>query len=58
MLVGAPRAQSGQPQTNHSGVVFKCSLTTFKKDCVQLKIDQDNKRKIFLMPLLFFSFHF
>jgi hypothetical protein len=45
MLVGAPRAQSGQPQTNHSGAVFKCSLTTFKKDCVQLKIDQDNKRK-------------
>jgi integrin alpha 7 len=42
MLVGAPRAQSGQPQTNHSGVVFKCSLTTFKKDCLPITIDQDN----------------
>jgi len=45
--VGAPRAQSGQPGTNHSGVVFKCSLTTYKNDCVQLKIEQDNKRKTF-----------
>ncbi len=52
MLVGAPRAQSGQPQTNHSGVVFKCSLTTFKKDCLPITIDQDNNRKTFLMPLL------
>lgn len=44
MLVGAPRAQSGQPGTNHSGAVYKCSLTTLKQDCVQLKIDQDSKR--------------
>lgn len=47
MLIGAPRAQSGQPGTNHSGVVFKCPLTTYKKDCVQLKIDQDNRRKFY-----------
>ncbi|CAG2167049.1 unnamed protein product, partial [Oppiella nova] len=43
LLVGAPRAQSGQPQTNHSGVVFKCSVNTFKKDCTQIKIEEDSK---------------
>lgn len=43
LLVGAPRAQSSQPGTNHSGVVFKCSLSTLHDDCIPLRFDQDEK---------------
>ncbi|RWS30056.1 integrin alpha-ps-like protein [Leptotrombidium deliense] len=43
MLVGAPRAQSELPGTNHSGVVYKCLLTTHRRDCVPLRIDPDEE---------------
>lgn len=41
--MGAPRAQSSQPGTNRSGVVYKCPFTTFHDDCLAITIDQDDK---------------
>lgn len=43
MLVGAPKAQSSQPGTNHSGLVFRCPLSTLHTDCNPLSIEQDDK---------------
>ncbi|KAI1301767.1 Integrin alpha-PS1 [Halotydeus destructor] len=43
LLVGAPRAQSSQPGTNHSGVVYRCKLSTSDDDCVPIRIDRDDQ---------------
>uniref|UniRef100_A0A646QFY9 Integrin alpha-PS1 n=1 Tax=Hemiscolopendra marginata TaxID=943146 RepID=A0A646QFY9_9MYRI len=39
LLVGAPRAKSGQPGTNHTGAIFQCPLTGSHSDCRKLDID-------------------
>jgi len=43
ILVGAPKAQSSQPGTNHSGLVFRCPLSTLHTDCNPLSIEQDDR---------------
>lgn len=41
LLVGAPRAKTTIPGTNHSGAVYRCSITTtFTTGCRQMKVDQ------------------
>lgn len=39
MLVGAPLGQNLQPQTNRSGALFKCPLSGYETDCVQVVTD-------------------
>lgn len=41
LLVGAPRAQTSQPGTNHSGAVYRCPLSTRYSDCSQLSIETE-----------------
>ena len=46
VLVGAPRAESGQPGTSHAGAIFKCGLfgneqTSCQKLQVEYKRDED-----------------
>ena len=39
MLIGAPLGQNRQPQTNRSGALWQCPLTTFQSDCTQVITD-------------------
>ncbi|XP_059476549.1 integrin alpha-PS1 isoform X2 [Neocloeon triangulifer] len=39
MLVGAPLDQNLQPNTNRSGALWKCPMTTLTDDCVQVITD-------------------
>lgn len=39
LLVGAPLGQNLQPQTNHSGALFKCPITARGDDCEQVITD-------------------
>uniref|UniRef100_A0A2I9LP33 Integrin alpha-ps n=1 Tax=Centruroides hentzi TaxID=88313 RepID=A0A2I9LP33_9SCOR len=42
LLIGAPRAQTTQPGTNRSGAVYRCPISSWRKDCHQIQIDQQN----------------
>lgn len=39
LLVGAPLGQNLQPNTSHSGALFKCPITQNTNDCVQIITD-------------------
>ncbi|XP_043273061.1 integrin alpha-PS1 isoform X2 [Venturia canescens] len=39
MLVGAPLGQNKQPQTNRSGALWQCPLSTVTEDCTQVITD-------------------
>lgn len=39
MLIGAPLGQNRQPDTNRSGALWQCPLTTHQKDCTQVITD-------------------
>ncbi|XP_076263207.1 integrin alpha-PS1-like isoform X2 [Rhynchophorus ferrugineus] len=39
LLVGAPKAQNLQPNTNQSGALFKCPITRSDNDCTQVETD-------------------
>ncbi|XP_037089062.1 integrin alpha-PS1-like isoform X3 [Pollicipes pollicipes] len=39
LLVGAPLGKNLQPQTERSGALWKCPLTTLSSDCVQVATD-------------------
>lgn len=39
MLIGAPLDQNRQPETNRSGALWQCPLTTYKTDCTQVITD-------------------
>ncbi|XP_043249530.1 integrin alpha-PS1 isoform X2 [Colletes gigas] len=39
MLIGAPLDQNRQPNTNRSGALWQCPLTTYQRDCVQVITD-------------------
>lgn len=39
LLVGAPKAQTDQPKTNHSGAVYRCSTTNPANACQQIPFD-------------------
>ncbi|CAG7719952.1 unnamed protein product [Allacma fusca] len=39
ILVGAPLGQNLQPQTNRSGALFKCPISSYEADCVQVVTD-------------------
>ncbi|XP_053971338.1 integrin alpha-PS1 isoform X1 [Hylaeus volcanicus] len=39
MLIGAPLGQNRQPETNRSGALWKCPLTTTKFNCTQVITD-------------------
>ncbi|RZF47340.1 hypothetical protein LSTR_LSTR015672, partial [Laodelphax striatellus] len=39
MLVGAPLGQNLQPNTNRSGALWRCDLTSYEEDCVQVVTD-------------------
>uniref|UniRef100_A0A146L1L1 Integrin alpha-PS1 n=1 Tax=Lygus hesperus TaxID=30085 RepID=A0A146L1L1_LYGHE len=39
LLVGAPLDQNAQPQTNRSGALWRCPLTTLNYDCQQVITD-------------------
>ncbi|XP_022240619.1 integrin alpha-PS1-like [Limulus polyphemus] len=42
LLVGAPLAQTKQPGTNRSGALYKCDLTTYRKDCSQINVEPND----------------
>nr|CAH7714321.1 unnamed protein product [Callosobruchus chinensis] len=39
LLVGAPLGQNLQPGSNHSGALFKCPISTYDNDCIQVETD-------------------
>jgi hypothetical protein len=39
LLVGAPRDRNLQPGTQRSGALYRCPLTAFTRDCVQVETD-------------------
>ncbi|XP_055910132.1 integrin alpha-PS1 isoform X2 [Eupeodes corollae] len=39
LLVGAPLGKNLQPQSNHSGALFKCPITQSRNDCEQIITD-------------------
>lgn len=39
LLVGAPLGQNFQPNTNRSGALFKCPITSRTDDCEQVITD-------------------
>nr|XP_033325030.1 integrin alpha-PS1 [Megalopta genalis] len=39
MLIGAPLDQNRQPNTNRSGALWQCPLTTYQRDCTQVITD-------------------
>ena len=39
ILVGAPRDRNLQPGTQRSGALYRCPLTAFTRDCVQVPTD-------------------
>lgn len=39
ILVGAPLGQNLQPETNHSGALYKCPITQRTNDCTQIITD-------------------
>ncbi|XP_015182230.1 PREDICTED: integrin alpha-PS1 isoform X2 [Polistes dominula] len=39
MLIGAPLDQNRQPETNRSGALWQCPLTTYTRDCIQVITD-------------------
>uniref|UniRef100_A0A2H8TK76 Integrin alpha-PS1 n=1 Tax=Melanaphis sacchari TaxID=742174 RepID=A0A2H8TK76_9HEMI len=39
ILVGAPIGKNLQPKTNQSGALYKCPLTSFHDDCIQVVTD-------------------
>ncbi|XP_078051152.1 multiple edematous wings [Augochlora pura] len=39
MLIGAPLDQNRQPNTNRSGALWQCPLTTYQRDCIQVITD-------------------
>lgn len=43
LLVGSPRASTGQPGTNHSGAVYRCGVNTLTDDCEQLDIEYSDE---------------
>jgi len=38
-LVGAPIGKNLQPKTNQSGALYKCPLTSYHDDCIQVVTD-------------------
>ena len=47
MLIGAPLGQNRQPETNRSGALWQCPLTTYKTDCTQ--VITDGRSSMFLI---------
>lgn len=39
ILVGAPIGKNLQPKTNQSGALYKCPLTSYHDDCIQVVTD-------------------
>ena len=39
ILVGAPKDKNLQPGTNRSGALYKCDLSLYTSDCVQVETD-------------------
>lgn len=46
ILVGAPIGKNLQPKTNQSGALYKCPLTSYHDDCIQ--VVTDGKRSEYL----------
>jgi len=51
ILVGAPLDQNLQPGTNHSGALWKCTLTSYHNDCQQVVTDGKRSKLIVLLIL-------
>ncbi|KAJ2949142.1 hypothetical protein O0L34_g6082 [Tuta absoluta] len=47
LLVGAPLGQNLQPETNRSGALWRCGLTTATRDCRQIITDGKRSEKEF-----------
>jgi hypothetical protein len=45
LLVGAPVGKNLQPETNRSGALFKCPITTWTSDCEQIFTDGARGKK-------------